>query len=392
MQAPLRAPARDPVYLDHAAATPLRPEVAEAMRRAGATFANPSSPHAAGRSARRALEESRERILALLGGRTAGPCRDRLVFTSGATEANRLGILGPALASSDRGWIGVSARDHASIGHAANELVRHGWHLETLPLSSTGGLVLEAVPVAGATCRLLAVTTVCGQTGIRQDLARVGELAAAGLVVHADATQAAGWEATDFAGSPLTTLALAPHKFGGPRGIGGLVVRGGLAVEPLVPGSQELGLRGGTEAVALAVGFARALELAAADRDDAAARVADLRRRLEGGLIAAATAAGREAIVVGAVAPRAPHVALIAFAGVDRQAFAMAADLDGVCLATGTACASGSSEPPAILEPMGVPARFRQGVVRLSLGRDSTSGDVDEAIARLTPLLRHQRG
>ncbi|MFM8414602.1 MAG: cysteine desulfurase family protein [Planctomycetota bacterium] len=388
------------VYLDHAAATPLAAAVAEAMREAEAeAFANPSSPHAAGRAAKRILEDARERILALVGGRTSGSVRDRLVFTSGATEANRLAILGLAAGWGGGGvpapgWIAFSARDHSSIRHPARELGQRGWRLCEAPLGPRGALAAEAV-VASAhespadhAGRILAVTTVCGHSGIREDTSAVEWIAAGvpGLCVHADATQAAGWDEIAFATSPWATLALAPHKFGGPRGIGGVVVRGGVPLAATVPGSQELGLRGGTEAVYLASGFARALELSAADRTLAAARVTALRERLEAGLVAAARRAGYEALVVGAEAPRAPHVALVALAGVDRQVAALAADMAGVCLATGTACASGSTEPPAILAALGVPDRFRDGGLRLSLGRTTTPADVEAAIVRLSDV------
>ena len=387
------------VYLDHAAATPPSAIVAEAMREAEvAAFANPSSPHAAGRAAKQILEDARERILVLVGGRTSGSVRDRLVFTSGATEANRLGILGLATGTGGSGtpatgWIALSARDHSSIQHPARELSQRGWRLCEAPLGPTGSLEPEAI-VASAqespdgAVRILAVTTVCGQSGIREDFSGVERLVARlpGLSVHADATQAAGWDEIAFATSPWGTLALAPHKFGGPRGIGGLVVRGGVQLKATVPGSQELGLRGGTEAVHLAAGFARALEVAVADRVLEAARIAALRERLEAGLGAAANRAGLEAIIVGAAAPRAPHVALVALAGVDRQVAALAADMTGVCLATGTACSSGSTEPPAILAAIGVPARFRDGALRLSLGRTTTLADVEAAITRLADV------
>lgn len=387
------------VYLDHAAATPISAAVAEAMREAeAAAFANPSSPHAAGRAAKRILEDARERILALVGGRTTGSVRDRLVFTSGSTEANRLGILGLAAGSTaaapTTGWIAISARDHSSVRHPAEELGLRGWRLCEAPLNAQGSLVVDAV-VASATDspaaevdRILAVTTVCGQSGLREDLDGIERIATRvpGLCVHADATQAAGWDELRFATSPWGTLALAPHKFGGPRGIGGLVVRGDVRLAATVPGTQELGLRGGTEAVHLAAGFARALELSAADRSLATVRVAALRTHLESGLVKAARRAGFEAIVIGSAAARAPHVALVALAGVDRQVAALAADMEGVCLATGTACASGSTEPPAILAALGVPARFRDGGLRLSLGTTTTPTDVEAAITKLADV------
>jgi cysteine desulfurase len=389
---PASRPPDNPVYLDHAAATPLDPEVAAVMDEAArAAYANPSSPHAAGRAARRILEDARERILAALGGRGGGAVRDRLVFTSGATEANRLGVLGLAGGSNPQlpgGMVAISARDHSSLRTAVAELGACGWQVVELPLVRAGAVDFAhagSLPASPAP-RILATTTVCGQTGIRDDIEGVATLAAAGWLVHADATQGAAWDELAFAAGPWATLTLAPHKFGGPRGIGGLVVKGGVALAPLTPGPQELGLRGGTEAVALAAGFARAVQLAAADRVEAGVRLAALRERLEQGIVAAARAAGIDAVVVGAEAPRAPHVALVALAGLDRQAVAMAADLSGVCLATGTACASGSAEPPAILAALGLPESFRGGAIRLSLARTTTEADVERALVSLAAV------
>lgn len=387
-----------PVYLDHAAATPLEPEVAAAMAdAAAAAFANPSSPHAAGRCAKRLLEDARDQILSALGGRIGGPARDRLVFTSGATEANRLGLLGLAgrpRHPSATGLVAISARDHSSLRSAAAELGDQGWEVVELPLVGSGAVdsarLVEVTPAARP--RLLTVTPVCGQTGTRDPLPGGADLTGVGWRIHADATQAGAWDEISFAASPWATLALAPHKFGGPRGIGGLVVRHGIDVSAQMPGPQELGLRGGTEAVVLAVGFARALELAAATRAAEQVRVATLRDKLERGLVAAASDAGIDALVVGADGARAPHVTLVALAGLDRQTVAMAADLAGVCLATGTACASGSAEPPPILTALGLADRFRDGAIRLSLARASTAADVDLALARLGEVFRRLGG
>jgi cysteine desulfurase len=386
---PASRPPDDPVYLDHAAATPLAPEVAAVVDEAArVAYGNPSSPHAAGRTAKRILEEAREQILGAIGGRVGGAIRDRLVFTSGATEANRLAVLGLAGLHGSRstgGTVAISARDHSSLRAAAAELGARGWQVVELPLVRAGAVdfVHACSLPASPGPRILATTTVCGQTGIRDDIEGAAAGAAAGWLVHADATQGAAWDELAFASSPWATLALAPHKFGGPRGIGGLVVKGGVAFAPVAPGPQELGLRGGTEAVALAAGFARAFERAAVGRAEAGNRVAALRERLERGIVSAARAAGIDAVVVGAEAARAPHVTLVALAGLDRQAVAMAADLAGVCLATGTACASGSAEPPAILAPLGLPELFRNGGLRLSLARTTTEADVEQAVTRL---------
>lgn len=385
------------IYLDHAAATPLRPEVAEAMQAAtDGAFANPSSPHAAGRRARAVLEDCRERILSLVGGRMSGGHRDRLVFTSGATEANRLGVLGSGRAAGTMarpGVVGVSARDHSSIMRAAERLAADGWGMTMLPLDGRGSTAAAAAEFA-ATNRgrmpLLCTTPVCGQTGIHDAGWRTfpERNQPPTLLVHADATQAAAWHDLSWQSSGWTSLAFSPHKFGGPRGIGALVIRSDLPLAAVVPGPQELGLRGGTEAVALAVGFARALELAVAERAATRRRVSDLRDRFERGCVAAAAAAGIEALVIGTSYDRAPHVAAIAFNGFDRQAIVMAADLAGVCLATGTACASGSSEPASAIIGLGMPAWVARGAVRASIGATTSEHDVETALDRLDLVFR----
>ena len=385
-----RSSAGDSIYLDHAATTPLDPRVDEAMRRAAAdAFANPSSPHAAGRRARAVLEDARECLVALLGGRAAGGSRDRLIFTSGATEANRLGMLGTA--GPHPGTVGVSPRDHGSVIAAAGDLAARGWRMHRLPLAKNGSAVGAAAALAATTPGrvLLSTTLICGQTGIRESLTPLVGAGVGGKVfVHADATQAAAWEALSFAEAPLTSVSLAPHKFGGPRGIGGLLVRGGLDVMPLTPGPQELGLRGGTEAVPLAVGFAVALELAAAAREATRVRATNLRDRFEEQFVAAAGQHGLDTVVVGHGADRAPHIATIAVRGCDRQAFMMACDLADIALATGTACSSGSSDPSPAIVALDLPGWVPQSAIRVSIGPSTTEADVTEAVHRLDRVFR----
>ncbi len=371
----------------------MHPAVADVIAETQAVaFANPSSQHALGRAARRVLEDARERIVAAIGGSGAGLHRDRLVFTSGASEANHLAILGMTAASAAIGEVIFSRRDHPSIVHAAQVAGRHGWRLRERPLDAATGTAAAALALAAAepvALRIVSLTLVCGQSGSIEDITRFVRDAGASLV-HCDATQAVGLMPVSFPELPAATLAFAPHKFGGPRGIGALLIRGGVAIDPLQGGSQEHGLRGGTEAVPLAAGFARALELAVADRDRVAHRVASLRDRLESRLLAVAREAGIPAVVIAATARRCPHISTIAFPGLDRQAVAMAADMAGVCLATGTACASGSSEPSPALVAMGLEPAVIRGAVRLSVGRTTTADDVDQAVVRLTPLLQQQ--
>jgi cysteine desulfurase len=385
------------LYLDHAAATPLHPEVAAAIADAQAfAQANPSSQHFLGRAARSLLEDARDRIMAAVGGRSGTAHRDRLVFTSGASEANHLAILGMAAAAPTTGHLFWSRRDHASSVSAVQAAGHHGWILQEATLDPVDGTATAAViAAAGAALvsgpRIASLTLVCGQTGSIEDSGFIAALPTAvtphGVLVHIDATQAAGLLTLDFSTLRAATLTLAPHKFGGPRGIGGLLIRGDVAIEPVQAGTQEQGLRGGTEAVPLAVGFARAMELAVADRDETARRVAGLRDRLESRLVAAAHHAGIPAVVIAAQGRRCPHITTLAFPGLDRQALAMAADLAGVCLATGTACASGSSEPAPALVAMGLEPAVVKSAVRLSVGRTTTEAEIDQAIARLVPLL-----
>jgi len=387
------------IDLDHAAATPPAPEVVAAIAEAQAVaHANPSSHHALGRTARRLLEDARDRIMAVLGGRGAGVHRDRLVFTSGASEANQLAILGMAAGADGLGEIWFSRRDHPSSLNAALAAGRQGWRLRELGLTADAGTAAAALAAAleaveSPAPRIAVLTLGCGQTGSVEDMALLVGLAnrpsgRANVLVHLDATQTAGFMPVAFQASPAATLALAPHKFAGPRGIGGLLIRGGVAIEAVQAGTQEQGLRGGTEAVPLAVGFARAIELSVADREQTARRVAGLRDRLEARLLAKARAAGIPAVVIAAGAARCPHICTLAFPGLDRQTLAMAADLAGVCLATGTACASGSSEPAPALIAMGLPPDLVRCAVRLSVGRTTTDTEIDQAVERLAPLLR----
>ena len=375
------------VYLDHAATTPVRPEVAEAMAAAEAeAWANPSSPHAAGRRAKRVLEDCREKILALVGGQGSGGDRDRLVFTSGATEANRLAILG--LAAGATGVFASSARDHTSVRNLRGELAGRGWFVAEPPLAGTGRITPEWV-FPPSERGIWATTLVCGQSGTIEDMPRIAAAVRAreDVLLHVDATQAIVTQPIAVAALGATTLTLAPHKFSGPRGIGAVVVRGGVAVAPLVAGPQEAGLRGGTEPVVLAVGFARALELAVAERAAEAARLADLCEQFARAFTTTAGARGLHVERIAAPALSSPHILTLALPGVDRQACAMAADLAGVCCGTGTACASGSSEPAPALVAMGLSAAHVAGAVRFSFGRTTTAADVDAAIGRLEPVL-----
>ena len=370
-------------YLDHAAATPLRGEVVEAMRRAESLFGNPSSPHAAGRAARTALEDAREQILTALGGRS-GPNRDRLLFTSGATEANQMAIAGLGIVAHERPPLLHSARDHAGTQAATALQANSGRRVIALPLQGTGQIDQDALgeAAAGLTSGVLSTTVGCSQSGSLEDVAALAARFPT-LAIHTDAVQAVGRVPLPFSQLGVASLSLAAHKLGGPRGIGGLLLRAGSPLAPLLPGSQERGLRGGTESVALAVGFATAVEHAVHQQASTSQRLTSLRDQFEAAVVESATSAGVAAVVLGHTTKRLPHLSVIAFPGHDRQAVTMAADMAGLCIASGTACASGSSEPSPALIAAGWPQDVVNSAIRISLGEETTADDLDQALAIL---------
>lgn len=384
------------IYLDHAAATPMRPEAADVMARVQAeVYGNPSSHHALGRGARGVLEDARETILRLLGGVATGPSRDRLVFTSGATEANHLAIRGlgesAVKGGQSPGTVHRSARDHASAVEASKRLVERGYRVHEVPLTPKGHpdwTSLGGIPAPPDSCDIFSTTIVCSQTGVIDEAVPcLGRLP--GRRVHADATQALGLVEFDFRSLAADTCSLSAHKLGGPRGIGALLVRHGLEVSPLMAGSQESGLRGGTECVGLAAAFASAVEAAVLERQQEAVRIRDLRDAFETGIVRIARARGLEVEVVGGSAPRAPHISTIAFHNADRQAIVMAADCAGIACSTGSACASGSSQPSPALESMGLPPAVARGAVRFSFGRSSTTAEVEACVNGFDGILKN---
>ena len=379
------------IYLDHNATTPIDPRVAEAMDRAWRDIgANPASQHAAGRKARRVLEECREGILTLLGGRTSGMAADRLIFTSGGTEANNLALLGVVR---DGQGVAVSQIEHPSILSAADELARRGANVVRLPVTRHGIVDVAAfqseIRNLTSEIALVSLMLASNETGVIQP---VNELAAICLAqnipVHTDAVQAVGKIPVSFRDLGAAAMTVAPHKFHGPLGIGALVVRQNLKLQPLLFGGfQQASLRPGTECVALAVGFFTALKLYHDEASERQQRMLARREHLESLLQQGAP----DAVIIGASAPRLPTTTNISFPGLNRQALVMALDLAGVACSTGSACASGSSEPSPALVAMGLEKGLIEGSIRLSLGAFTTAAEVEEAARRILKCVRHLR-
>lgn len=372
----------EPIYLDHNATSPLLPAAAEAMREAWATaWANPASQHAAGRAARRVLEDAREQVIHLLGGDPTGRSPDRLVFTSGGTEANALAIRGLLAASGKRRLV-ISAIEHPSVSRTAERLETEGVRIDRLGVGADGRVQVEQLETLLASAAnevgLVSVMLASNETGVIQP---VQELASscreAGVRFHTDAVQAVGKLSIDFRGLGVDALTFTAHKFHGPLGIGGLLLAPNAKPTPMFDGGfQQESLRPGTESAPLAAGLRAALESTGPDRTE---RLRRLRDRLETGF--AATWPG--AVVVGAESPRLPHATCLAFPGADRQALVMAYDHAGVACSTGSACASGSSEPSPALLAMGLPEQLVDGSVRFAVGALTTEEEIDAAIERI---------
>jgi cysteine desulfurase len=378
------------LYLDHNSTTPMLSEVAEAMTRWQTDhFGNPASQHSIGRQARVALEDAREAIAHLLGANLTGARADRALFTSGGTEANNLALLGLArIHDAAANELIISAIEHPSVVGPAEHLRSQGWVVQRLAVDRDGLADLDRLEgLLARGPKLCAVMFVNNETGVIEPIAEIARRCASfGVALHTDAVQAVGKVAVDFRLLGASTMSVAAHKFHGPSGIGVLLARHDARLDPILFGGfQQQALRPGTESVALAVGMRAAL--AAWQREGAArgARIGQLRDRFEARL---KVELGTHVIVNAGTAVRAPHTSNVAFVGRDRQALVMALDLAGVCCSTGSACASGSSEPSPVLAAMGVSDAVLRGSLRFSLGATTTEDEVDEAVERIVLVVR----
>ena len=368
-----------PIYLDHAATTPVRAEVRAAMEPFfDARFGNPSSTHRWGREARAALDEARERIAQVLG---AEP--DEICFTSGGTEGDNLAILGGwrARRSEGRNAVVTSAIEHKAVLGAVHEAALEGAEERMVPVGpdgivdrrAFGDLMRDDVAV----CSVMWVNNEIGTVQPVPELA--AEANAKGAMFHTDAVQAFGKVPIDAKTVPFDMLTISGHKIGAPKGIGATFIRRGTPLRPLLHGgSQDRGRRPGTENVAFAVGLARAVELASSEREEKCARLGAMRDRLEAGLLARVP----DAVVHGQGSPRAPHITNISVPGTDSESLLMALDLAGVACSSGSACQSGNVDPSHVLAALGVPRELAISAVRMSLGSLTT----DEGIERVTEL------
>ena len=378
----------DPIYLDHAATTPVRAEVLEAMQPFfGARFGNPSSVHRWGREARTALDEAHERI-----ARCLGASADEVVITSCGTEADNLAVLGVWRARHGAGKRAVVTTpiEHKAVLAATHQALKEGGEERILAMT-TAGLVDDASfdALVDGDVAVCSVMWVNNEIGVMQDIARLSARARdRGVVFHTDAVQAFGKVEVNARTTPFDMASISGHKIGAPKGIGALYIRRGTPIEPLMfGGTQDRGRRPGTENVAMAVGLARAAELAVAEREHEWATLEALRDRLERGLLERIP----DAVIHGRGAPRAPHITNISVPGTDSESLLMALDLRGIGCSAGSACQSGSVSPSHVLAAIGVRADLASSAIRMSLGCLNSDACVDRVLEVFPMLVEKAR-
>lgn len=355
-------------YLDNAATTPVRREVLEAMTPyLTSHYGNPSSHHTIGEQAAHALADARNRVAAVLGMRTTD-----VIFTSGATEANNLAIKGVAIAAQQRRGarhVVTTPIEHESVLASVDYLTRiHRFEATLLPVDATGRVDPDAVAAAiRDDTAIVSVGYANNEIGTVQDVAGLFTAVGGRVPLHLDAVQAAGW--LPLAGLGADALSIAGHKIGAPKGIGVLGIRSRIPLEPVLHGGgQERERRSGTENVAGAVGLARALELAEAERRDAAERVSAMRDDLISGVLERVPIAR----LTGHPEYRLPGTASFTFAGVNGETVLLELERRGMVTSSGSACAAGSDEASHVLLALGVEPDEARTAVRVTLGHSAT--------------------
>jgi len=375
------------IYLDYNASTPCCPEVLDAMlpyfrEHCG----NASSVHAFGQEAKGAIEEARAKVAAFLN---AAP--GEIVFTSGGTESDNMGVVGAARELAAKGrHVVTSAVEHDAVRQACDALEREGFEVTRVAPEPSGRVSLEAVAAAlRPDTVLVSVMAANNETGVIQPTAEIGALCASkGIVFHVDAIQAAGKYGIDVKAWQANLVTITGHKFYGPKGAGALYVQRGTRLAPLLYGGEhERGRRAGTENVPAIVGLGRACEVAQEEMNAAVPRMAALRDRLEGGLMAKLPQVVRH----GDGAPRVCNTSHLSFRGAEGEHLILSLDMKGLAVSAGSACKAGSAHPSGVLLAMGVPDLVAQAAVRFSVGRFTTDAEIDRALEIVPPVVEKLR-
>lgn len=375
------------IYLDNAATTPVRREVRETLDKVlSSTFGNASSIHTFGQDARRVLEESRETAATCIGAQP-----EEVIFTSGGTESDNLAIMGAAHALKDKGrHIITTAIEHPAVLNCCSALEEEGFEVTYLPVDLECRVhpdwIFDAIRPDTV---LITVMFANNETGSVQPIEEIGQIARQeGVVFHSDAVQAVGKAQVSVDDLGVDLLSMSGHKIYGPKGTGGLYVRKGTAIHPLVYGGHhERNLRPGTENVPGIAAFTRAIELATDELPSSREHLELLKERLAGGIQERIDLVQRN----GSREACLPNILNMSFAGVDGEAMLLNLDLMGVAVSTGSACSSGSIEPSHVLLAMGVEPLLAQASLRFSFGRDNKEDEIDRVVEVLPDIVKRLR-
>ncbi|MBA9086978.1 cysteine desulfurase [Fontibacillus solani] len=377
------------IYLDHAASTPIHPEVAEVMMSVmREQYGNASSIHSYGRAAKKLVNGARDRIAKVLGCRS-----DELVFTSGGTESDNLAIFGTVAARSQRGrHIITTSIEHHAVLHTCEKLEKDGFEVTYLPVDRYGRIHSESVLEAIRPDTIL-VSVMYGnnEVGTIQPIEEIGKITSErDIVFHVDAVQALGTVPIHCSELPVDLMSFSSHKINGPQGVGALYVRHELMIEPqLYGGLQERKRRAGTENMAGIAGFAKALELVSTGLAEVVQHDEMLRSTLLNSL---EQRIGSDRYQInGSQSERLPHILNISFPECDAETMLMNLDMEGIAVSSGSACTSGSLEPSHVLEAMNLPKNLLSSAIRFSFGLGNTNEEMKLTAEKVETILERLR-
>lgn len=375
------------VYLDNNATTPIHPEVRETiMEFLNEKFGNPSSIHWAGREAKKALEDARERVAELIN---ADP--SEIVFTGSGTEANNMAIKGIAFQNLEKkGHIITSSVEHPSVLNTCKYLEKKGFEVTYLPVDSYGMIdpedLKKSIKKNTILVSIMMANNEIGNIYPVEELASIAK--ENNIPFHCDAVQALGKIEVDVKKLGVDLLSISAHKIYAPKGVGALYIRKGLKIEPLITGGhQEKNRRAGTENMIGIVGFGKACEIAKRDLNEVAERVRKLRDKLEKGIMEKIP----DVKLNGHPEKRVPTTLNVSFLYVEGESILLNLDMEGIAASSGSACTSGTLDPSHVLTAMGIPHEVAHGSVRFSLGRDTTEEDIDYVLEVLPPIIEKLR-